>query len=78
MTKKSKVKLKYLENKKSFLRSNKKAFFIIFNGLSVVKNCVIPESAPLKMNLKNKVLKMLMKKLYQDNYILIFMLRQNV
>ena len=25
-----------------------KAFFIIFKGLPVVKNCLIPESAPLK------------------------------
>ena len=41
MTKKSRLKLKYLENEKSF--------FIIFKGLSVVSNCLRLESAPLKL-----------------------------
>ena len=41
MTKKSRLKLKYLENEKSF--------FIIFKGLSVVNNCLRLESAPLKL-----------------------------
>ena len=46
MTKKSRQKIKYLENKKSFL-GEKKAFFIIFKGLLVAKNCLRPEGAPL-------------------------------
>ena len=46
MTKKSRQKLKYLENGKSF-QVEKKAFFIIFKELSVAKNCFRPESAPL-------------------------------
>ena len=33
---------------KRFLRWNKKAFFIIFKGLSVTKNCIRPENVPLK------------------------------
>ena len=41
MTKKSRLKLKYLENEKSF--------FIIFKGLSVVSNSLRLESAPLKL-----------------------------
>ena len=48
MTKKSRQKLKYIENKKSFLMWNKKTFFIIFKGLLVAKNFLKPESAPLK------------------------------
>ena len=47
-TKKSKEKLKYLENEKSY-SGEKKAFFIIFKGLSVVKNFLRPESASLKL-----------------------------
>ena len=46
MTKKSRQKHKYLENEKSFL-GEIKSFFIIFKGLSVAKNCLRPESAPL-------------------------------
>ena len=34
-----------------FLRWNKKAFFIILKGLSVVKNCPTPESPPLRVKL---------------------------
>ena len=45
MTKKSR-QLKYLENEKSFLGETK-TFFIIFKGLSVAKNYLRPESAPL-------------------------------
>ena len=30
------------------LEVNEKAFFIIFKGLSVAKNCLGPESVPLK------------------------------
>ena len=33
--------------RKGLLRRNKKHFFISFKGLSVAKNCLIPESAPL-------------------------------
>ena len=46
-TKKSRQKLKYLENEKSFWRK-KNAFFIVFTGLSVAKNCLRPESGLLK------------------------------
>ena len=37
MTKKQRQKFEYLEN----------AFFIIFKGISVTKNCLTPDSAPL-------------------------------
>ena len=50
MTKKSRQKLKYLENEKS-IGMKQKAFFINFKGLSVAKNCLRPESAPLSMHL---------------------------
>ena len=46
-TKKSRQKLTYLENEKSF-RGEIKDIFIIFKGLSVLKNCLGPESVPLK------------------------------
>ena len=46
MTEKSRKKLEYLENKKSF-QGEIKAFFIIFKGFSVAKNCLRPYSAPL-------------------------------
>ena len=44
MIKKSSQKLKYLENKRAF-KVKLKAFFIFFKGLSVIKNCLRPESA---------------------------------
>ena len=47
MTKKSRQKFKYLENEKSF-KVKQKAFFIIFQGFSIAKNCLRLESAPLK------------------------------
>ena len=47
MTKKLRQKFKYIENKKSFW-GEIKAFFIIFKELSIAKNCLRPESAPLK------------------------------
>ena len=47
MTKKSRQKLKYLENEKSFWGDTKR-IFVIFKELSVVKNCLRPESATLK------------------------------
>ena len=47
MTKKSRQKLTYLENEKSF-RGKIKGIFIIFKGLSVLKSYLEPESAPLK------------------------------
>ena len=34
-----------------------KAFFIIFKGLSVAKNCLRPESAPLVLPLRFQVVK---------------------
>ena len=46
MTKTSKQNIKYLENKKSFQGEIKKKI-IIFKRLSVAKNCLRPESAPL-------------------------------
>ena len=46
MTNKSRQKLKYLENKKSFL-GEIKSIFIIFKGVSVAKNRLRLESAPL-------------------------------
>ena len=45
MTKKSKQKFEYLENKNRF-QVEKKAFFIVFEGLSVSKSCLRHESAP--------------------------------
>ena len=46
MTKKSRQKLKNLENGKSFW-GEIKSFFIIFKELSVAKSCLRPYSAPL-------------------------------
>ena len=48
MTKKSKWKFKYLENKKSTFKMKQKAFFTIFKGLSVAKHCLWLESGPLR------------------------------
>ena len=47
-SKKSRQKVKYLENKKSFW-SEIKSIFCHFKGLSVPKNCLRPESAPLSL-----------------------------
>ena len=47
MTKTSRQKLKYPENEKSLLVEIR-SIFIIFKWLSVVKNCLRPESAPLR------------------------------
>ena len=47
MTKKSRQKLKSLENEKSFW-GEIKGIFIIFKGLSIAKNFLRPECAPLK------------------------------
>ena len=38
----------YKKIKKKLLKKKKKAFFIISEGLSVAKNCLRPDSAPLK------------------------------
>ena len=46
MTTKSRQKLKYLEDEKTF-RGEIVTFFIIFKGLSVAKNHIRPSSAPL-------------------------------
>ena len=46
MTKKSRQKLKYLENKKIFWGEIKKNIFHHFQ--MAVKNCLRPESAPLR------------------------------
>ena len=48
MTKKSRQKLKYFENEKSF-RGEINSIFISFRGLSVSKNCLRPKSAPLTL-----------------------------
>ena len=50
MTKKSRQKLKYLENEKSFL-GEIKSIFIIFKGLSAAKNCLRPDSVPLMVKM---------------------------
>ena len=49
MTKKSRQKLKYLRTKRAFY-VKQKSFFIIFKGLSFAKNCLRPESAPLRIS----------------------------
>ena len=54
MTKRSRQKLKYIEDQKSFC-GEIKSIFIIFKGLSVAKNCLRRESAPLKSNLKSQI-----------------------
>ena len=46
MTKKSRQKLKYLENEKSFW-SEIKSIFIIFKGRLIAKNCLRHKSAHL-------------------------------
>ena len=43
---KSRLKIKYLENEKSFWDEIKN----IFKGISVAKNCFRPESSPLKLH----------------------------
>ena len=47
MTKRSEQKFKYFKNEKSFF-SEINNIFIIFKGLSVIRNSLRPESAPLK------------------------------
>ena len=42
-------KLNILRTKRVF-KVKQKAFFIIFKGLSVAKNCLRPEGAPLKVS----------------------------
>ena len=46
MTKKSRQKLKYLENEMNF-RGEIKSILMIFEGFSFAKNCLRPESATL-------------------------------
>ena len=46
MTKSQDKNLNILRTKRTF-KVKQKAFFIIFKGLSVAKNCLRPESAPL-------------------------------
>ena len=53
MTKKSRQKLKNLENEKSFWREINIIFHFL-KGLSAAKNCLRPESAPLILAKKNK------------------------
>ena len=48
MTKKSRQKLQYLENEKSFWGEIKRIFYN-FKGLSVAKSCLRPESAHLNL-----------------------------
>ena len=47
MTKNSRQKSKYFENQNKF-QGQKRAFFIIFKGLSVAKNYLRPDKVPLK------------------------------
>ena len=49
ITKTSKQKVKYLENKKR----NKKHFFVIFTGLSIARNCLRHENATINWDSKN-------------------------
>ena len=59
MNKKSRQKIKFLENENSFWKWNKikwKTFFIIFKGLSVAKNYLGRESARLESPIKNIIL----------------------
>ena len=53
MTKNSRQKFKYLENERAF-KVKQKAFSIIFKGLSVIKNCLRPESVSLKSHIQIK------------------------
>ena len=53
MTKKSRQKLNYLEDEKSFW-SQTKSIFHIFKGLSFAKNCLRPDCAPLKQQLQQR------------------------
>ena len=46
MTEKSRQNLNVLRTKRAF-EAKRKAFFIIFKGLSIVKKCLSPESALL-------------------------------
>ena len=57
MTKKSRQKVKYLENEKSLQGEIKSIFHKIFKWLSFAKNCLRPERAPLSYILKTTVLK---------------------
>ena len=50
VTKNSRQTFNYLQNEKTF-KVKQKAFFIIFKGISLTKNCLWPESAPLKYKL---------------------------
>ena len=58
MTNKSIQKFKYLENEKS-------SSFIIFKRLSIVKNCLRHESAPLKILYQNSKFRQFGAKKYQ-------------
>ena len=51
MTKRSRQKLKYLENEKRF-KGEIKTILIIFKGLSDAKYCLKPDSAPLNLRLE--------------------------
>ena len=55
MTKNSRQKLKDLENEKSFWSEINHHLFIIFKGLTVVKNYLRPKSAPLKLNSSHNI-----------------------
>ena len=55
MTKDSRQKLNILRTKRAFDMKQKK-IFIIFKGLSVAKNCLRPESAPLNLHLNSSII----------------------
>ena len=52
---KLRTKIEISQGQKVLLRWNKKAFYIIFKGLSVVRNCLRPASALLSCFVKLKV-----------------------
>ena len=56
MAKKSRQNFKYLKNKKSF-QGDVKSIFHHFKRLLVAKNCLRPESTPLRSGLKNLIAK---------------------
>ena len=69
MTKKSREKLKYLRNKKYFLS--------FLNGLSVVKNSLRPENAPLKETSNKPIKYPMFEVYYSENQNVTYLLKRN-
>ena len=55
MTKNQDKNLNILRTKRAF-EVKQIAFLIVFKGLSITKNCLIPEKAPLTEICKNKII----------------------